>query len=209
MFKLTDIRGIGPALVKALDAQGVRSVIDLAKAEPAKLLAVPRIGVVRAAAMIAAAQELIASGEQSDAKDVAGAVTGEVAGTGAAKSAPKPRGTRARAGAVKRTPRSGPRKATKLTESAMPATSAPAMPAAPLQPSAPVAAEEPGALKKAKARAKAAKALKKAEALTKTFEAAEKKAKKKAKKAKKKEKAAKAAKAMKKAKKVKAKKGED
>lgn len=59
--ELTDVRGIGPSAARALEAQGIRSVADLAKASLEKVTAAPGFGEARGAEIIAAAAALLAA----------------------------------------------------------------------------------------------------------------------------------------------------
>ncbi len=175
MTKLSDIRGIGPALARALSDRGVATPQDLAAARPEALCALPKIGPRRAEALIAAARAaLTASGAAPDpAPDptAAAAVPASPVVTALVKS----RGGRSK------TP-SKPGKDRRV----VPMRTAAPHPAEPAEdPAARAETEaEIWARKKAKAKAKAEKAKRKAELLTAEFEKAKKKAKAKAKKAK-------------------------
>ena len=57
MTAMTDVKGVGEALAKALSANGFKTADALAKAKPEDLVKVPRIGLARAAVLIAAAKE--------------------------------------------------------------------------------------------------------------------------------------------------------
>ena len=59
--QLTDVRGIGPSMAQALEAQGIRTVAALAKAKVDKVTAAPGFGEIRAAEVIAAAAALLAA----------------------------------------------------------------------------------------------------------------------------------------------------
>jgi len=59
--QLTDVRGIGPTMASALEAQGVRTVAALAKASIDKVTAAPGFGEARAAEVIGAATNLLAA----------------------------------------------------------------------------------------------------------------------------------------------------
>ena len=61
MKPVTDVRGVGEVLAKALIASGYKSAEDIAKATPAKLVQVSGIGAARAPVLIAAAKEVVAT----------------------------------------------------------------------------------------------------------------------------------------------------
>ena len=61
MTSVTDVKGVGEALGQALTANGFRTAEAIAKASPADLVKVPRIGVARAPLLIAAAKEAIST----------------------------------------------------------------------------------------------------------------------------------------------------
>ncbi|GGH26473.1 Helix-hairpin-helix domain-containing protein [Cribrihabitans marinus] len=59
MIPLTDVLGVGESLAHALRSHGFHTARDLAAAKPEDLTAVPRIGSVRAALLIASAREVV------------------------------------------------------------------------------------------------------------------------------------------------------
>ena len=61
MTAVTNIKGVGEALGKALVANGFKTAEAIAKANPADLVKVPRIGAARAPLLIAAAKEAVSS----------------------------------------------------------------------------------------------------------------------------------------------------
>ncbi len=58
---ITDISGIGPAAAAALDEHGIKTLASLARASVEKISAVPGFSEARAARVIAAASELLAT----------------------------------------------------------------------------------------------------------------------------------------------------
>ena len=59
--QLTDVRGIGPAAARILEAQGIRTVAALAKASTDKVTTAPGFAETRATDVIAAAAALLAA----------------------------------------------------------------------------------------------------------------------------------------------------
>ncbi len=67
MASISKVRGVGPAIEKALAEQGFNSAEDLAAAAPERLNKVPGIGAATAPRLIAAAKAAVASqGPSSD-----------------------------------------------------------------------------------------------------------------------------------------------
>lgn len=56
---LTDIRGVGPALASKMREMGIQSAADLARADAERLTALPRVQLIRARMLIAAAEEML------------------------------------------------------------------------------------------------------------------------------------------------------
>ncbi|MCX8953461.1 helix-hairpin-helix domain-containing protein, partial [Ruegeria sp. NA] len=61
MTAVTDIKGVGEALGQALVANGFKTAEAIAKATPADLVKVPRIGEARALVLIASAKDAVAA----------------------------------------------------------------------------------------------------------------------------------------------------
>ncbi|NIY98570.1 helix-hairpin-helix domain-containing protein, partial [Salipiger sp. HF18] len=59
MTNLTDIRGVGPALASKMREMGIQSAADLARADAERLTALPRVQLIRARMLIAAAEEML------------------------------------------------------------------------------------------------------------------------------------------------------
>jgi len=58
MTEISNVKGVGPAITGQLTALGIKTATDLAKADPADLTAIPRVGPARALMLIAAAREV-------------------------------------------------------------------------------------------------------------------------------------------------------
>ena len=62
MTPIVKLPGVGPALAKAMQDHGIRSVEDVAARSEAELTQVPRLGAARAASLKAAAQKMAKEG---------------------------------------------------------------------------------------------------------------------------------------------------
>ncbi|MEX0340600.1 MAG: helix-hairpin-helix domain-containing protein, partial [Arenibacterium sp.] len=60
MTAVTEVKGVGETLGKSLSDNGFKTAEAIAKAKPADLVKVPRVGAARAATLIAAAKEATA-----------------------------------------------------------------------------------------------------------------------------------------------------
>ncbi|MFP3383186.1 MULTISPECIES: helix-hairpin-helix domain-containing protein [Tritonibacter] len=183
MTPILKLPGVGPALAKALQDHGVRSVEDLAAKPEAELAQVPGLGVSRVARLKSAATELAGSGGATPATQPAARRTAKPAGKAApavrkprqvSPAKTKPATIEAAKGAATRAA-----EAVKSGADTVDAQSREGVDrAVAAAEAARLAAEE----KAAKAEAKAEKAAKKAKALMAEFAAAKEKAKSKAKK---------------------------
>ncbi|WOI34454.1 helix-hairpin-helix domain-containing protein [Tritonibacter scottomollicae] len=179
MTPILKLPGVGPALAKALQDHGVRSVEDLAAKPEAELAQVPGLGVSRVARLKSAATELAGSGGTTPAARRTAKPAGKAAPAvrkprQVSPAKTKPATIEAAKGAATRAAqavKSGADTVDAQTREGVDRAVAAAE-------AARLAAEE----KAAKAEAKAEKAAKKAKALMAEFAAAKEKAKSKAKK---------------------------